>query len=58
MEIKFDILGWFKRRKARKLAEERERLIRSRVIYRGQALRLQGRQNEKPTEDNQVRSWL
>ena len=43
MELKIDILGWWKRRNAKKLADEKERLKRSRQIYRGQALRIQGR---------------
>ena len=47
MEFKFDILGWWKRRKAKKLTEEKERLERSRRIYRGQALKLQGREEDE-----------
>jgi len=52
MEIKWNILGWWRRRKAVKLANERGQLIRSRQIYRGQALRMQGRQDELDTITN------
>ena len=45
-EFKIPILGWLKRRKAAKRKLERESLARSRRIYRGQALKLQGRRNE------------
>ena len=51
MELKIDLLGWLKRKKAKELAEERERLKRSRQIYRGQALRIQGKVEEM--EDNE-----
>jgi hypothetical protein len=47
MELKIDILGWLKRKKAKKLAEEKDRLERSRKIYRGQALKLQGRTEDE-----------
>ena len=46
MEFKVDVLGWLRRRKQKKLAEEKERLARSRAIYRGQALKLQGRSED------------
>ena len=43
MELKVDILGWWQRKKAKKLKAERECLLRSRKLYRGQSLKLQGR---------------
>jgi len=47
MEFKVDILGWLRRRKAKKLAEEKDHRDRQRRIYRGQALRMQGRKDEQ-----------
>ena len=46
MELKFNILAWWKKRKAKKLAEEQAHRDRQRPIYRGQALRLQGMVDE------------
>ena len=43
MEIKWNIAKWLRNRKARKLAEENAYRDRQRPIYRGQALRIQGR---------------
>ena len=49
MEFKWNISKWLRNKKARKLAEENAYRDRQRPIYRGQALKLQGRSEEDET---------
>ena len=46
MELKFNILDWWNKRKAKKQSEEQDYRDRQRPIYRGQSLRLQGMVDE------------
>jgi len=46
MELKFNILDWWNKRKAKKQSEEQAYREAQRPIYRGQALKLQGRSED------------
>jgi hypothetical protein len=49
MEIKWNIAKWLRERKAKKREDENEDRHRRDKVYRGQALRLQGRSEEDET---------